>query len=308
MPTRAALSPAKRPTSSQRQYRSDFPAGFIKPQLCELVKSPPAGENWVYEAKLDGYRMQMQVRNGKSTFYSRRGLDWTHRFPEIARACLALGNAILDGEVCAVGHNGLPTFAGLTDALSAKRTSNLVYYVFDLMAVGMESLIPYPLFTRKKALKQLVKKLKRGNRELVLYVDHHRGDGKAMHEAACKMGLEGIVSKRIDMPYQPNDRSGVWTKAKCRPSQELVVGGWKTTGSAFRSLIVGAYRGGKFVHAGTVGTGFNARNLPQLMKALKARASSKRPFENPGQPKTSRDVHWAEPTLVIEAEISELDE
>jgi bifunctional non-homologous end joining protein LigD len=125
-----------------------------------------------------------------------------------------------------------------------------------------------------------------------------------VHEAACKIGLEGIVSKGIDMPYQPNDRSGVWTKAKCRASQELVVGGWKTTGSAFRSLIVGAYWGGKFVHAGTIGTGFNARNLPQLLGALKARASSKRPFDNSGQPKASRDVHWTEPTLVIEAEIA----
>jgi hypothetical protein len=127
--------------------------------------------------------------------------------------------------VCAVGSDGLPTFAGLTDALSAKRTGDLVYYVFDLIAEDTESLISYPLFTRKKALKQLIKKLKRGDRERVVYVDHHRGDGKAMHEAACKMGLEGIVSKRIDAPYQPNDRSGIWCKAKCRASQELVVGG-----------------------------------------------------------------------------------
>jgi bifunctional non-homologous end joining protein LigD len=304
MPTAKLKPGAKQLTSSQRQYRSDFPAGFVKPQLCELVKSPPVGDNWVHEAKLDGYRMQMRVRNGKSTFYSRKGLDWTHRFPEIARACQALGNAIIDGEVCAVGGDGLPTFAGLTDALSAKRTGGLVYYVFDLIADDTESLIPYPLFTRKKALKIIIKKLKRGDRERVVYVDHHQGDGKAMHEAACKMGLEGIVSKRIDGRYQPDDRSGIWCKAKCRASQELVVGGWKTTGSAFRSLIVGAYRGGKFVHAGTVGTGFNARNLPQLMAALKARASSKRPFENPGQPKSSSEVHWVEPTLVIEAEIA----
>ena len=125
-----------------------------------------------------------------------------------------------------------------------------------------------------------------------------------MHEAACKMGLEGIVSKRSDAPYQPDDRSGIWCKAKCRASQELVVGGWKTTGSAFRSLIVGAYRGGKFVYVGTVGTGFNSRNLPQLVTALEARASSKRPFENSGKPKASRDVHWIEPTLAIEAEIA----
>jgi bifunctional non-homologous end joining protein LigD len=293
-------SSAKELTSSQRQYRPDFPVGFIKPQLCALVKSPPIGDNWVHEAKLDGYRMQMQVRNGRSIFYSRKGLDWTHRFPEIAQACQAFGDAIIDGEACAVGSDGLPTFAGL----SAKRTGSLVYYVFDLMAEKTESLLPYPLVTRKKALKNILKKLKRGDQDRIVYVDHHRGDGKAMHEAACKMGLEGIVSKRIDVPYEPGDRSGIWTKAKCRASQELVVGGWKTTGSAFRSLIVGAYRAGKFVHVGTVGTGFNSRNLAQLVAALKARASSKRPFEHSGQPKVSRDVHWVQPTLVIEAEIA----
>src|SRR3982751_719228 len=155
MPTAKLKGSAKKLTSSKRQYRSDFPAGFVKPQLCELVKSPPVGDNWVHEAKLDGYRMQMQVRNGKSTFYSRKGLDWTHRFPEIAAACQVLGNAIIDGEVCAVGNDGLPTFAGLTDALSAKRTNGLVYYVFDLMAADTENLMPHPLATRKSSLKKI---------------------------------------------------------------------------------------------------------------------------------------------------------
>src|SRR3954471_11208091 len=172
MPIANPRSGAKKLTSSQRQYRSDFPSGFIKPQLCDLVKSPPAGDNWVHEAKLDGYRMQMQVRNGRSSFYSRKGLDWTHRFPEISRACQALGNAIIDGEVCAVGSDGLPTFAGLTDALSAKRTSSLIYYVFDLMAADTENLMPYPLPTRKSSLKKLIKKLKRADRERVVYVGH----------------------------------------------------------------------------------------------------------------------------------------
>src|SRR5947199_9585129 len=106
-------SGAKKLTSSQRQYRSGFPSGFIKPQLCELVKTPPVGDSWVHEAKLDGYRMQMQVHNGKSTFYSRQGLDWTNRFPVIARACQSVGNAIIVAEVCAVGDDGLPTYAGV---------------------------------------------------------------------------------------------------------------------------------------------------------------------------------------------------
>src|SRR5436853_110872 len=118
------MAPRKPPTS--------MPA-FIPPQHPMLVARAPRGEQWLHEIKFDGYRMQMQVRNGNSIFYSRKGLDWTHRFPEIAGACQTLGNAIIDGEVCAVGSDGLPTFAGLTDALSAKRTGSLIYYVFDLI-------------------------------------------------------------------------------------------------------------------------------------------------------------------------------
>ena len=136
------------------------------------------------------------------------------------------------------------------------------------------------------------------------YVSHDAGDGAALYAAACKIGLEGIVSKRIDSAYLPDDRSGVWTKAKCRASQELVVAGWKMTGGAFRSLVVGAHRGGKFVHVGTVGTGYNNRNLPDLMAALKARASRTRPFENSPGPREGKDIHWVKPTLVIEAEIA----
>jgi bifunctional non-homologous end joining protein LigD len=118
------------------------------------------------------------------------------------------------------------------------------------------------------------------------------------------MKLEGIVSKRVDAPYKPGDRTGIWTKAKCRPSQELVVGGWKMTGAAFRSLAVGADVGGKLVHVGTVGTGYNKRNLPELMKALRARETKVSPFDVVNDPKSLRDVHWVKPSLVIEAEIA----
>jgi DNA ligase D-like protein (predicted ligase) len=277
---------------------------YIKPQLCELVDAPPEGDKWVHEIKLDGYRMQMHVRSGKSTFYSRNGLDWTHRFPEIAKACQALDDVIIDGEVCAVDKEGLPSFAALTDALSSKDTSGLVYFVFDLLYGNGQSLLNEPLQARKKALQSAIRKLKRNDKPRLSFVEHHAGDGAEMLKAACHIKLEGIVSKRVDIPYKPGDRSGVWTKAKCRLSQELVVGGWKMTGAAFRSLVVGVHRGGKFVHAGTVGTGFNSENLPGLMKALKARASDKRPFENPKGPKEGKDIHWVTPTLVIEAAIA----
>jgi bifunctional non-homologous end joining protein LigD len=268
------------------------------------VDTPPEGNKWVHEAKLDGYRTQLHVRSGKAVLYSRRGLDWTHRFPEIAAAAAKLDNCIIDGEVCAVGADGMPSFAGLTDALSAKKTAGLVYYVFDKMADDGASLMAAPLTVRKSALKKAIGKLKGQDKKRFSYVAHETGNGDEMHKAACRIGLEGIVSKLRDAPYKPDDRSGIWTKAKCRASQELVVAGWKTTGAAFRSLVVGAHRGGKFVHVGTVGTGYNSRNLPDLLKALKARATDTRPYEGARHSMEPKDAHWVKPTLVIEAEIA----
>jgi bifunctional non-homologous end joining protein LigD len=287
-----------------RKTSSRTGTGFIQPQLCELVTEPPEGREWVHEPKLDGYRMQMHVRDHQTVFYSRNGLDWTGRFPEIAKACEALEDCIIDGEVCAVDKEGMPSFAGLTDALTAKKTAGLVYYVFDLLQSGDGDILKEPLRDRKAALKKLIRQLKGRDRKKLSYVDHQSGDGAAMRKAACEMKLEGIVSKRIDVPYRPNDRSGIWVKAKCRLSQELVVGGWKMTGAAFRSLVVGVYSGGKFVHVGTVGTGYNFRNLPVLRKALDARKTGASPFEVVNDPKALRGVHFVKPTLVIEAEIA----
>lgn len=117
------MSVARKQTSKSAPG-AGIPLRFIEPQLCELVTTPPAGDKWVHEAKLDGYRTQLHVRAGKAILYSRKGLDWTHRFPEIARSAEALDDCIIDGEVCAV-REGLPSFAGLTDALTAKNTSGL---------------------------------------------------------------------------------------------------------------------------------------------------------------------------------------
>jgi bifunctional non-homologous end joining protein LigD len=296
--------PITRQKAKRRAGSSGSVPSYIRPQLCELVTAPPVGDNWVHEAKLDGYRTQLYLKNGKLVLFSRNGLDWTHRFPEIAKAGERLDTCIIDGEICAVDAKGLPSFAGLTDALTAKKTKGLVFYAFDMMFGNGDDLMGYPLLTRKKVLKTSLAKLKGADAKRFAFVDHQKGDGSAMQKAACAMGLEGIVSKRIDATYKPDDRSGIWTKAKCRLSQELVVGGWKMTGAAFRSLTVGAYQGGKFVHVGTVGTGYNARNLPELLKALKARASATSPFDASRDPKSLREVHFVKATLVIEAEIA----
>jgi bifunctional non-homologous end joining protein LigD len=125
-------------------------------------------------------------------------------------------SCILDGEVCGIDKDGLPSFSGLTDALSGKSTAGLVYYVFDILFGNDEDLTRHPLTTRKAILKTVLRKLAKKQRERVRYVDHHAGDGLALYQAACEMKLEGIVSKVKDAAYKPDDRSGIWTKAKCR--------------------------------------------------------------------------------------------
>lgn len=144
-------------------------------------------------------------------------------------------DCVIDGEVCAVDAQGMPSFAGLTDALTSKNTAALVYYVFDMIAADRANIMSRTLRERKALLKSAIRKLKGRDRNKLSYVDHQSGDGAAMRKAACEMKLEGIVSKLIDAPYKPNDRSGIWVKAKCRLSQEFVVGGWKMTGLSFRS-------------------------------------------------------------------------
>jgi bifunctional non-homologous end joining protein LigD len=165
-----------------------------------LVTAPPVGDKWVHEAKLDGYRTQLHVKDGKPILFSRNGLDWTHRFPEIAKASERLDTCTIDGEICAVDAKGLPSFAGLTDALTSKKTQGLVFYAFDMMFGNGGNLMGYPLLTRKNALKTALAKLKGADAKRFAFVDHHNGDGSAMHKAACTMGLEGIVSKRLDAP------------------------------------------------------------------------------------------------------------
>jgi len=272
---------------------------FIEPQLCALTRIAPLGKGWVHEAKLDGYRMQLRMEGGKVTLRTRKGLDWTARFPEIADAGNALPDCILDGEVCAVDKKGVPDFAGLLEALSSKKTDKLIYFAFDILWGAGEDLRPFPQEGRKRVLSDLVGRLGKKARARIHFLEDLVGDGHTAWKAAAEIGLEGIVSKRLDGPYK-SGRVGYWTKTKCRLSQEVVIGGWSSQGGAFKSLLVGAYRGQQFVYIGNVGTGFNARNLPELVSKLKASAVVESSFHGPNVPKKTRDVTWTRPELVCE--------
>jgi bifunctional non-homologous end joining protein LigD len=276
---------------------------FVTPQLCTLVERPPGGQGWGHEIKLDGYRMQLRVEDGRATLKTRKGLDWTEKFSAIAKAAGSLPDVLIDGEVVALDDKAEPNFAALQAALSDGKTDKLMFYAFDLLFVDEFDLRRQPLVERKRRLHELLPSNGKHGGGVIHYLDHIESGGEAVWESACKMSLEGIVSKRLDVPYQ-SGRSESWTKSKCRAGHEVVLGGWKTTNGKFRSLMAGVHRGDHLVHVGMVGTGFSRDKVKRLMPALKKAASSTSPFGGKNAPKKAREVHWLKPELVAEIEFA----
>jgi bifunctional non-homologous end joining protein LigD len=301
-PKRVAKAAAAKADAVWKSNRAgaDIP-DFVEPALASLVERPPAGANWVHEVKFDGYRLQLRADGGKARLRTRKGLDWSERFPEIAKAGEGLAGCLIDGEIVALDDNGAPDFAALQAALSTKDTGRLVYFVFDALFAEGEDLRARPLSDRKGRLETLLGALKGPAAQRIRFVEHFESGGDAVLRSACRMSLEGIVSKRLDAPYR-SGRGDTWTKSKCRAGHEVVIGGWTTTGNAFRSLIVGAYRDGKLIHLGRVGTGYGRDKVEKLLPALKAAETDASPFVGPGAPKKAAGVHWVKPTLVAEIE------
>ena len=272
---------------------------FVAPQLTRLVEQPPSGAGWVHEVKFDGYRLQLRVEGGKAKLLTRKGLDWTKRFAAIAKVAAKLPDGIIDGEVCALDHNGAPDFAALQAALSDGKTEPLVFFAFDLLFAEGEDLRPLPLLARKARLEKLLAR----HDDHLRFVEHFTSGGDAVLLSACRMNLEGIVSKRADAPYI-SGRGDTWTKAKCRAGHEVVIGGWSTTAGKFRSLLVGVHRGDHLVYVGRVGTGYSAPKVKQLLPRLKAMAAKTSPFTGKGAPKHESGVTWLKPELVAEIEFA----
>jgi bifunctional non-homologous end joining protein LigD len=274
---------------------------FVAPQLCKLVDRPPSGPGWAHEVKLDGYRAQVRVHKGQVAIRTRTGLDWTERFKAIAQDAKILPDCLIDGEVVALDEQQLPSFAALQTALSEEKSDDLIFFAFDLLFAGHEDLRALPLEMRKA---RLAKMLKARNKEFRLhYVAHLVANAQQTFASACKMGLEGIVSKKLDAPYR-SDRSGNWTKAKCRAGQEVVIGGWTSEGGSVRSLLAGVYRGGELNYVGRVGTGYGrtvAKTLSPRLEKLTREAS---PFSGDNAPAMERNVRWVKPQLVAEIEFA----
>ena len=278
--------------------------GFVAPELCTSVDRPPSAAGWAHEIKFDGYRMQLRVEGGEITIKTRKGLDWTDSFPAIAEEAADLPDCIIDGEIVGLDSTGAPDFAVLQAALSDGETDNLIFFTFDLLFAEGEDLRKLPLEERKARLKALLTKARGRRKEgLIRYVDHFTTGGEAVLQSACKLSLEGIVSKKLSAPYV-SGRSKNWTKAKCRAGHEVVIGGWKTTNGQFRSLMVGVHKGDHLVYVGIVGTGYGADKVKRIMPALKKAAAKNTPFGGDNAPAGGRDVHWLKPKLVAEIEFA----
>lgn len=292
-----ARSKAKAKPARRSAAKADAAPDFVEPQLCKSVERPPAGVGWAHEIKFDGYRLQLRIEDGQARLRTRKGLDWTDRFVGVAEAAADLPDAVIDGEAVVLDEGGQPDFAALQAALSQGGEGEIIFFAFDLLFEGGEDLRDLPLRERKARLKALL-----GEDEARLrYVDHFETAGDAVLLSACKLELEGIISKRLDAPYR-SGRSDTWTKSKCRAGHEVVIGGWTTTGTAFRSLIAGVMRDGKLAHVGRIGTGFGKDKVARLLPRLKALETDRSPFEGKGAPRKAANIHWVKPELVAEIE------
>ena len=275
-------------------------------QLARLVKEAPEGEDWLHEQKFDGYRIVAELDDGEVKLLSRRFRDWTAQFPTVARAVgtLPAKRALLDGEVAAVLPDGRTSFQALQNAFGDEG-ANLVYFVFDLLALDGEDVAKQPLEQRKQRLADL---LARAGDPILRYSDHVIGHGGAFFREACKRGLEGIVSKRRDAPYTPG-RTGAWLKTKCLLRQEFVIAGYtdpEGTRAHIGALLVGYHAGKRLVYAGKVGTGFTMKMLVELERALSPLETSSSAFEpEPPRAWTGPGRHWVKPELVAEVAFSE---
>ncbi len=277
---------------------------FVTPCLATLVERAPDGKRWEHELKFDGYRLQARLDRGKVKLFTRKGLDWTERFPSVAQAVAKLKarTALIDGEVVVEDNKGISRFSLLQQDLTAHRHGRMVLYAFDLLHLDGADLRRQPLAARKAALAKL---MRRGHGRHLRLSRSLARPGPALLKQACKMGLEGIMSKLTDKPYR-SGRGRDWVKTKCSDRQELVVAGFAPSSAdahAVGALVLAYYKGGKLTYAGRVGTGFTQETARTLYRSLKARARKTSPFKPVPKDETGRrQPVWVEPNMVVEVD------
>jgi bifunctional non-homologous end joining protein LigD len=276
---------------------------FVPPSLASLHADAPRGKDWLHEIKFDGYRIEARLDNGAVRLLTRNRQDWTHRFMPIADAVASLPakSALLDGELVVEDDKGISSFSLLQTDLKQHRGDRLVYYVFDLLHHDGRNLCSEPLVERKAALETLLKTTKKNGN--VRYTEDSDEDGQALLKHACRMGLEGIVSKRREAPYR-SGRSENFIKSKCHNVQEFVVAGFSPSTAqraAVGALTVAVHDNGRLRYAGRVGTGYTRETAHDLWQRLDKLRVARAPIALP-KDERRKDVIWVKPQLVIEAE------
>ena len=276
---------------------------FLSPQLAQPAESPPANDGWLHELKLDGYRIQARKSGTKVQLLTRKGLDWTHRMPDLAAevARLPADKATLDGEVVVLKPDGTTSFADLQASFQEGAKHQLTYFVFDLLHLNGHNTRNLPLRERKDLLAEVIAN---ADPDILRLSDHLESKGEAIFHNACKMHAEGIVSKRAAAKYTAG-RSSDWIKCKCLHEQELLIGGYTLPGAGHTgmrgvgALLLGYYEGKKLIYAGRTGTGFTQKTHKLLRDKLEPLEQTATSFEKPPA-EARRGAHWVKPTLVAQ--------
>ncbi|MGJ0506109.1 MAG: DNA ligase D [Methylocystis sp.] len=278
---RRRKAPAAR---ARKAYWSDRPLAsaptpkFVSPQLCETSEQPPTGADWIFELKYDGYRLELATGADGAVVYTRSGLDWTNRFPGLARAAFALPcrNALLDGEAVVFDEKGLSDFAMLVSALEAGRSERVEFVAFDLLVLDDVDLRKQPLRERKAQLKKLLA----SSAGAIRYGDYIESDGAAVFRQATEAGAEGIIAKRADAPYR-SGRFPDWQKIKGDFREDVMIVGYRPSekGESFASLVAAKDTPDGLRYVGRIGTGYGAQMRRTLAPLLAKRARGKPPYD-----------------------------
>jgi bifunctional non-homologous end joining protein LigD len=265
----------------------------------------PHGDRWLHEVKYDGYRIIARKSGKEVALFSRSGLDWTVRFPAIAKALQSLpcDSALFDGEIAFVLSSGLTSFKSLQEHIDTPHPA-FRYFLFDLLSLEGKDWRGKPLLRRKERLHELL--TEKNLPDWLVYSDHVLGSGGDFYREACGADLEGVVSKLADSKYV-SGRTKSWLKTKCHQRAELVIGGFSRSsvrGRPFSSLLLGTFEDGELIYVGKVGTGFSSADLDTLAKRFKPLEQTKSPFvEVPAI--EGKDAVWLKPKLVCEVEYTE---
>jgi bifunctional non-homologous end joining protein LigD len=291
-----------RPSALHGAVKAPLP-DQVRPQLATPAARVPEGEEWLHEIKLDGYRTLARIDAGAVRLLTRTGQDWTDRYGLLAKAFAALPckQALIDGEIVVQDEGGIASFAALQDALAEGRTQELTCFAFDLLHLDGYDLTAVPLLERKRALATLLEPVVSPTSALQLS-EHVRGEGRAFFEQASRLGLEGVISKQADAPYQQT-RTRSWLKIKCRQSDEFLIVGYNPSEVAggIGALLLAEAEDGGLRYVGRVGTGFAMAEMKRLHAKLEALRTRQPAVALPLEEKRKGMV-WVRPALIAEVE------